>query len=139
MYENKFPEVDSVVMIQVVSIAEMGAYVQLLEYNNIEGNAFEKRHFDSSANRFGSAFGIITETYSFDHQNHQSGTPRTRSGSQSGPRERQIPPKTSQNDSAGYIDLSKRRVSPEDVAACEERFTKSKMVFESLKRPKDCF
>lgn len=28
----------------------------------------------------------------------------------------------------GYIDLSKRRVSPEDVAACEERFSKSKMV-----------
>ena len=28
----------------------------------------------------------------------------------------------------GYIDLSKRRVNPEDVAACEERFSKSKMV-----------
>ena len=39
MYENKFPEVDSVVMVQVTSIAEMGAYVQLLEYNNTEGNS----------------------------------------------------------------------------------------------------
>ena len=28
----------------------------------------------------------------------------------------------------GYIDLSKRRVNPEDVAGCEERFSKSKMV-----------
>lgn len=28
----------------------------------------------------------------------------------------------------GYIDLSKRRVSPEDLAAAEERFNKSKMV-----------
>jgi translation initiation factor 2 subunit 1 len=28
----------------------------------------------------------------------------------------------------GYIDLSKRRVSPEDIAACEDRFGKSKMV-----------
>ena len=37
MYEAKFPEVDEVVMVQVKSIAEMGAYVQLLEYNNIEG------------------------------------------------------------------------------------------------------
>ena len=37
MYEAKFPEVDQVVMVQVKSIAEMGAYVQLLEYNNIEG------------------------------------------------------------------------------------------------------
>lgn len=28
----------------------------------------------------------------------------------------------------GYIDLSKRRVSPEDVVRCEERYNKSKMV-----------
>ena len=37
MYDETFPEVDDVVMVQVKSIAEMGAYVQLLEYNNIEG------------------------------------------------------------------------------------------------------
>ena len=37
MYEERFPEVDDVVMVQVKSIAEMGAYVTLLEYNNIEG------------------------------------------------------------------------------------------------------
>lgn len=29
---------------------------------------------------------------------------------------------------AGYIDLSKRRVSPEDVMKCEERYNKSKAV-----------
>jgi len=28
----------------------------------------------------------------------------------------------------GYIDLSKRRVSPEDVIKCEERYNKGKMV-----------
>ena len=28
----------------------------------------------------------------------------------------------------GYIDLSKRRVSPEDITKCEERFMKSKTV-----------
>lgn len=37
MYESKYPEVDDVVMVQVKSIAEMGAYVALLEYNGIEG------------------------------------------------------------------------------------------------------
>jgi S1 RNA binding domain len=37
MYETKYPEVDMAVMIQVKHIAEMGAYVSLLEYNNIEG------------------------------------------------------------------------------------------------------
>lgn len=29
---------------------------------------------------------------------------------------------------AGYIDLSKRRVSPEDIIRCEERYNKSKIV-----------
>ena len=37
MYEQKFPEVDELVMVKVKQIAEMGAYVSLLEYNNIEG------------------------------------------------------------------------------------------------------
>ncbi len=37
MYEERFPEVDQVVMVQVKNVAEMGAYVSLLEYNNIEG------------------------------------------------------------------------------------------------------
>ena len=37
MYANQFPEIDEVVMVQVRAIAEMGAYVALLEYNNIEG------------------------------------------------------------------------------------------------------
>lgn len=36
-YKEKFPEVDDVVMVNVRSIGEMGAYVHLLEYNNIEG------------------------------------------------------------------------------------------------------
>lgn len=29
-YENKFPEVDQLVMVQVKQIAEMGAYVKLV-------------------------------------------------------------------------------------------------------------
>lgn len=28
----------------------------------------------------------------------------------------------------GYIDLSKRRVSPEDLALCEDKYNKSKMI-----------
>ena len=36
-YEQRFPEIDDVVMVNVRSIADMGAYVHLLEYNNIEG------------------------------------------------------------------------------------------------------
>jgi translation initiation factor 2 subunit 1 len=29
---------------------------------------------------------------------------------------------------SGYIDLSKRRVSPEDIAKCEDRYAKSKII-----------
>jgi hypothetical protein len=36
-YKQKYPSVEDVVMVNVRSIAEMGAYVHLLEYNNIEG------------------------------------------------------------------------------------------------------
>lgn len=36
-YEQEFPDLEDVVVVNVRSIAEMGAYVQLLEYNNIEG------------------------------------------------------------------------------------------------------
>jgi translation initiation factor 2 subunit 1 len=35
--------------------------------------------------------------------------------------------------SSGYIDLSKRRVSPEDIVKCEERYNKSKMVFSIMR------
>ena len=37
----------------------------------------------------------------------------------------------------GYIDLSKRRVSPEDIAACEDRFNKSKMVHSIMRHVAD--
>lgn len=36
-YEKEYPDVDDVVIVKVKNIAEMGAYVSLLEYNNIEG------------------------------------------------------------------------------------------------------
>ena len=41
-YEQKFPEMEDVVMVNVRSIADMGAYVHLLEYNNIEGKMTNK-------------------------------------------------------------------------------------------------
>jgi translation initiation factor 2 subunit 1 len=37
------------------------------------------------------------------------------------------------NSIIGYIDLSKRRVSPEDIVKCEERYNKSKMVHSILR------
>ena len=98
MYEAKFPEVDEVVMVQVKSIAEMGAYVQLLEYNNIEGMILLS---ELTRRRIRSVSKLIKVG-------------------------RVEPVMVLRVDKEkGYIDLSKRRVSPEDVAACED---KSKMV-----------
>ncbi|KAM1724765.1 hypothetical protein ACFX11_023178 [Malus domestica] len=37
MYETRYPDVDMAMMIQVKNITDIGTYVSLLEYNNIEG------------------------------------------------------------------------------------------------------
>lgn len=101
MYEAKYPEVDDVVMVQVKSIAEMGAYVSLLEYNGIEGMI------------------LLSE---LSRRRIRSITKLIKVG-------RQEPVMVLRVDKEkGYIDLSKRRVSAEDIALCEERFNKSKMV-----------
>lgn len=50
-YEGRFPEVDDLVMVKVNRIADLGAYVSLLEYNNMEGmillSELSKRRFRS--------------------------------------------------------------------------------------------
>lgn len=101
MYETKYPEVDMAVMIQVKSIADMGAYVSLLEYNNIEGMILFS---ELSRRRIRSVNSLIkvgrTEPVMVLRVDKEK----------------------------GYIDLSKRRVSEEDIKACEERYNKSKLV-----------
>lgn len=83
------------------NIAEMGAYVALLEYNNIEGMILLS---ELSRRRIRSISSLIKVG-------------------------RQEPVMVLRVDKEkGYIDLSKRRVSEEDVAACEERYNKSKLV-----------
>lgn len=100
-YEERFPEVDDVVMVQVRSIAEMGAYVSLLEYGNIEGMILLS---ELSRRRIRSVQKLIKVG-------------------------RQEPVMVLRVDrEKGYIDLSKRRVSPEDLQKCEEKFAKSKLV-----------
>ena len=46
-YEEKYPEVESFVMVNVKQIAEMGAYVKLLEYGTFGS---QKRSTHSIAN-----------------------------------------------------------------------------------------
>ncbi|MCL7028139.1 hypothetical protein MKW94_017765 [Papaver nudicaule] len=101
MYEARLPEVDMAVMIQVNNIEESVAYVSLLEYNNIEGMIPLS---ELSRRRIRSVGSLIKVG-------------------------RQEPVMVIRVDKEkGYIDLSKRRVDPEDIATCEERYNKSKLV-----------
>ncbi|CAB0028066.1 unnamed protein product [Trichogramma brassicae] len=100
-YKEKYPEVEDVVMVNVRSIAEMGAYVHLLEYNNIEGMILLS---ELSRRRIRSINKLIrvgkTEPVVVIRVDKEK----------------------------GYIDLSKRRVSAEDVDKCTERYAKAKAV-----------
>jgi len=101
MYEQKYPEVDDVVVVEVKSIEEMGAYVALKEYNDIEGMILLS---ELSRRRIRSINKII------------------RVG------RLEVVVVLRVDKEKGYIDLSKRRVSDEDIAKCEEKYNKSKAV-----------
>ncbi|KAE8900350.1 Eukaryotic translation initiation factor 2 subunit alpha [Phytophthora fragariae] len=106
-YEQKFPEIDELVMVNVRSIAEMGAYVSLLEYNNIEGmillSELSRRRIRSINKLIRVGKNEVVMVLRVDKEK-------------------------------GYIDLSKRRVSPEDIAKCEERYNKAKTVHGVLRQ-----
>ncbi|XP_058824060.1 eukaryotic translation initiation factor 2 subunit 1-like [Topomyia yanbarensis] len=109
-YKQKYPEVEDVVMVNVRSIAEMGAYVYLLEYNNIDGmillSELSRRRIRSINKliRVGKTEPVVVIRV---------------------------------DKFKGYIDLSKRRVSPEDVEKCTERFAKAKAVNSILRHVAD--
>ncbi|CAG8437949.1 16806_t:CDS:2 [Acaulospora morrowiae] len=101
MYEAKYPEVEDLVMVNVRQIAEMGAYVKLLEYDNIEGmillSELSRRRIRSIQKLIRVGRNEVVVVLRVDKEK-------------------------------GYIDLSKRRVSPEDIAKAEEKYNKSKAV-----------
>ncbi|WFC95119.1 hypothetical protein MBRA1_001762 [Malassezia brasiliensis] len=97
-YEKPLPDTDEIVMCQVRQIAEMGAYVKLLEYDNAEGmillSELSRRRIRSIQKLIRVGRNEVVVVLRVDKEK-------------------------------GYIDLSKRRVSPEDVIKCEERYRKS--------------
>ncbi|KAB0387079.1 hypothetical protein FD755_002035 [Muntiacus reevesi] len=105
-YQHKFPEVEDVVMVNVRSIAEMGAYVSLLEYNNIEDmillSELSRRRIRSIDKLIRIGRNECVVVIRVDKEK-------------------------------GYTDLSKRRVSPEEAITCEDKFTKSKTVYSILR------
>lgn len=106
MYENPYPEVNDLVMVTVKRIAEMGAYVSLMEYNNIEGmvllSELSRRRIRSVQRliRVGKTEVVVVLRVDKDK---------------------------------GYIDLSKSRVSPEEAEKFEEKYSKSKTVHSILR------
>ncbi|KAI9493458.1 eukaryotic translation initiation factor 2 alpha subunit-domain-containing protein [Zychaea mexicana] len=106
MYENELPKVDDVVMVNVRQIADMGAYVKLLEYGDREGmillSELSRRRIRSVQKLIRVGRNEVVVVLRVDEEK-------------------------------GYIDLSKRRVTPEDIAKCEERFNKSKAVHSILR------
>lgn len=105
-YENKYPEVDDVVVVNVKEIADMGAYVKLLEYDDVEGMILLS---ELSRRRIRSIQKLIKVG-----RNEVAVVMRV-------------------DKDKGYIDLSKRRVSPEEATKAEERFNKSKAVHSILR------
>jgi translation initiation factor 2 subunit 1 len=129
MYENRFPEVDDLVMVNVRQIAEMGAYVHLLEYNNIEGMILLS---ELSRRRIRSIQKLIrvgkNEVVVVLRVDKEKGIYFTCFISPLMLMLMLMEFLNLNSICIGYIDLSKRRVSPEDIQKCEEKYNKSKSV-----------
>eukprot|EP01057_Protomagalhaensia_wolfi_P001597 Protomagalhaensia_wolfi_Nauph_80__1596@NODE_1986_length_1255_cov_65_342105_g1554_i0_p1_GENE_NODE_1986_length_1255_cov_65_342105_g1554_i0NODE_1986_length_1255_cov_65_342105_g1554_i0_p1_ORF_typecomplete_len347_score91_92EIF_2_alpha/PF07541_12/2_1e27S1/PF00575_23/6_8e11S1/PF00575_23/8_9e03SDA1/PF05285_12/3_6e03SDA1/PF05285_12/0_00085Astro_capsid_p/PF12226_8/0_095RNA_pol_3_Rpc31/PF11705_8/0_16DNA_pol_phi/PF04931_13/0_2Sigma70_ner/PF04546_13/13Sigma70_ner/PF04546_13/19SURF2/PF05477_11/4_4e03SURF2/PF0 len=101
-YANEFPEPNDLVVVKVARIENsMGAYVTLLEYGNMEGLILPS---ELSKRRYRSISKLL------------------RVGRQ------EVVMVVRVDSDKGYVDLSKKRVAPEDIAATEERYSKSKKV-----------
>jgi translation initiation factor 2 subunit 1 len=87
-------------------IGDMGAYVKLLEYDDIDGmillSELSRRRIRSIQKLIRVGRNEVVMVLRVDRDK-------------------------------GYIDLSKRRVSPEDIVKCEERYNKSKMTHSVLR------
>ncbi|KAJ2810271.1 hypothetical protein H4S07_002763 [Coemansia furcata] len=100
-YEAEFPEPDEVVMVKIASINDLGAYVLLEEYNNIQGMISVA---DLSRRRIRSVQKLVRVG-----RNEAVVTLRV-------------------DKEKGYIDLSKRQASAEEISRCQDKFDRSKAV-----------
>lgn len=106
-YEQLYPDVNDLVVVRINSITDMGIYVSLLEYNELEGmipiTEYTNRRFRSlpSLTRVGRIEFVLV---------------------------------TNVDKIKGYIDLSKKRISPDEVLKAEQRWMKSKCVQSIMSR-----
>lgn len=106
MYEQELPNQDELVVVRVNKVEEFGAYVTLLEYNNIEGMILSS---EVSRKRIRSI-----------HKHLRIG-------------KQDVMQVLRVDKEKGYIDLSKKYVTEDDVEGTTERFTKSKTVHSIMK------
>jgi len=100
-YKEVFPDADDAVIATVTEIGEMGAYVKLLEYNNIPGMILLS---ELSRRRIRSINKLVRV----------------------GRDECAVVVRVDKD--KGYIDLSKRRLSEDEKRKCENRYEKAKHV-----------
>eukprot|EP00996_Jenningsia_fusiforme_P001044 NODE_1954_length_1345_cov_28.606481_g1771_i0.p1 GENE.NODE_1954_length_1345_cov_28.606481_g1771_i0~~NODE_1954_length_1345_cov_28.606481_g1771_i0.p1 ORF type:complete len:334 (+),score=80.94 NODE_1954_length_1345_cov_28.606481_g1771_i0:151-1152(+) len=100
-YEQRYPQLEDFVMVRVTNISETAAYVQLLEYNKIEGmiplTELSRRRIRSVNKHIRVGKTEVVQVFRLDSDK-------------------------------GYIDLSKKKVTEDDIKPCETRFNKAKDV-----------
>jgi len=109
-YKERFPEMNEAVNTNVSSIGDMGAYVKLLEYNNVDGMILLS---ELSRRRIRSINKLVRV----------------------GRDECAVVVRVDQE--KGYIDLSKRRLSDEEKVKCANKFEKAKHVNSIVKHTAD--
>ena len=105
-YENEYPDVEDLVMVRVRTVEKLAAYVNLIEYNMAEGMVLLS---ELSRRRIRSIAKLIRVGRDEVVMVFRVDTEK------------------------GYVDLSKRRVTPEDVPAFEAKFNKAKAVHSILR------
>jgi translation initiation factor 2 subunit 1 len=107
-YESVYPKVGDLVMVQLSSITDVGVYVALLEYDQIEGMI---------------ALSEMT--------NRRSQPRNMRVG------RIEVAVVLHVDEEKGYIDLSKKKVTTEEIVVCETRFNKAKTLHNMMSRVAD--
>lgn len=100
-YKKDMPEIGDLVMVKVTQVNDTSAYVHLLEYNNMEGMI---------------PYGELSRRRIRSIGKH------VRVGKM------EVAQVIRLDRTKGYIDLSKKQVTPAEHQVCEERFSKAKVV-----------
>lgn len=100
-YRRQFPKIDELVMVEVRNVDQVGAYVSLLEYNNMEG---------------------LIMLGELSRKRIRSVSKLTRIG------RKEVVIVIRVDESKHYLDLSKKQVTAENISECENKFIKAKAV-----------